>query len=88
MSLNEKLYKIMAETKAIEKNLTIEFKTNKYSAVSESSVLNEIKPLLKKYKVIILPVGQDMQQSGNLTLLNCKWEIIDTESGESKILIS
>ena len=86
--LYKKLLAIMNETKAIEKNLTIEFKTAKYKAVSESAVLNEIKPLLKKHGVMILPIETDMEQTGTLTKLTVKWKVVDCESGEFEILSS
>lgn len=88
MGLYNKLYELMCETKAIEKNMTIQFKTSNYTAVSESSILNEIKPLLKKYKLIILPVGLEIKQENNLTTLNVQWKIIDVETGEYEILTS
>ena len=86
--LYKKLLAIMNETKAIEKNLTIEFKTAKYKAVSESAVLNEIKPLLKKHGVMILPIETEMEQTGTLTKLTVKWKVVDCESGEFEILSS
>lgn len=86
LKLYQKLHEIMCETKAIEKNMTIEFKTSKYKAISESAILNEIKPLLKKYKVIILPAGVDIKQENNLTTLNTTWKIVDIESGEFEII--
>ena len=87
-NLYRKLYEIMGETKAIDKDMTIEFKSTKYSAISESNILNEIKPLLKKYKIIILPIDVNMTQSGTLTSMVVKWKIVDVESGEYEILSS
>ena len=87
-NLYRKLYEIMGETKAIDKDMTIEFKSTKYSAISESNILNEIKPLLKKYKIIILPIDVNMTQSGTLTSMVVKWKIVDVESGEWEVLSS
>ena len=93
MGLYEKLYKIMDGSKAIEKNLTVQFKTSKYSAVSESAVLNEVKALLKENKVIILPVNvtQEYQERENrdaITRLLVTWKIIDAETGEFELVQS
>ena len=49
MGLYEKMFKVMEESEGIEKNMTVGFGSNSYKAVSEASVLNAIKPLLKKH---------------------------------------
>ena len=55
-NLYKKIALVMGETSGLAKDLAIEFKTTKYSAVSEKAVLNEIKPLLKKHGLVIVPV--------------------------------
>lgn len=88
MGLYKKLHDIMCRTTAISKDLTVSFKTTKYYAVSESAILNEVKPLLKEFGIIILPVGVTIDQRDSLTVLNTKWKIIDIETGEFEILES
>ena len=73
----------MSETKALPKDMSV---ANQYKAISEASVLNEIKPLLKKYRVIILPIEVETRQDGKLTILTAKYKAIDVESGEFEIL--
>lgn len=87
-NLYSKIHAVMMETKAIEKNMTISFKGTGYTAVSESAVLNEMKPLLKKHGLIIFPVSAEMSQQGNLTILRAGWKICDIESGECELLES
>lgn len=93
MGLYEKLYKIMDGSKAIDKDMTIQFKASKYSAVSESAVLNEVKALLKEFKVIILPVDvnqtyQERKDKEPITILLVTWKIIDAETGEFELIQS
>lgn len=73
----------MDETKALPKDMSV---AGQYKAISEAVVLNEIKPLLKKHKVIIFPVDVVSQQEGKLTMLETRFKIVDVESGESEVL--
>lgn len=100
MGLHAKMHAIMMESEAIEKNLSVGFGSNSYKAVSEASVLNAIKPLLKKHKVILFPVKievKDMVDSFNtskgesvrlMTQVKAQYKIVDVETGEFEILES
>lgn len=82
-NLYKKIYDIMDETKALPKDMSV---AGQYKAISEAVVLNEIKPLLKKHRVIIFPVDVTSKQEGKLTVLETKFKIVDIDSGESEIL--
>lgn len=96
MNLFEKMHNIMCETKALEKNMQV----GNYKAISEASVLNEIKPLLKKYKLIIFPISVEVKDIENtyndkygektrlMTQVNVQYKIVDVESSEFEILAS
>ena len=81
--LYEKLYQIMCKTKALPKDMSV---ANQYKAISEAVVLNEIKPLLKEYNVIIFPVEVSTRQDGKLTMLEAKFKVVDVDSGEFEII--
>lgn len=83
MGLYEKIYNVMAESSALEKDMSV---GGQYKAISEKMVLNEIKPLLKKHKLILIPIDVDVQQKDKLTVISAKYKIIDIETGESEIL--
>ena len=53
----------MNESEAIEKLMTVGSGTNSYKAVSEASMLNLVKPLFKKYKLIIFPIEGDIKDN-------------------------
>ncbi len=61
MSLFEKMFNVMNESEAIEKSMEVGTGKNSYKAVSEAAILNMIKPLFKKYKLIIFPVSGDIK---------------------------
>lgn len=63
MNLYEKMYNVMNESEAIEKNMTVGTGSNSYKAVSESEILNMVKPLFKKYRLIIFPIDGDMKDN-------------------------
>ena len=83
MGLYKKMHDIMNESKALEKDLNV---AGQYKAISEATVLNEIKPLLKKHGVIIFPVESTATQEGKITQITAKYKIVDVESGESETL--
>jgi len=91
-----KIYNVMNESISLEKNTTVGQGTKgEYKAVGEKEVLNAIKPLLKKYKLIILPVDGTIEEKVDsvmqyskdatriITQLKVKFLIIDAETGES-----
>lgn len=98
MSLHEKMYQIMCETSALEKKMTVGSGNNSYRAISEAAVLNEIKPLLKKHKLILFPITAEITEVVNtyqgykgettrlMSQVSARYKIVDVESGEEEIL--
>ena len=72
LKLYQKMYAVMNESEAIEKSMTVGSGNNSYKAVSEASMLNLIKPLFKKHKLIVFPI--DGEISENVMI----WEKTDT----------
>lgn len=103
MSLHEKIYNVMVDSEGLTKDKSVGSGTNSYKAVSESEVLNMLKPLFKKHKLIVIPVDGDISENNstfdsefngkittkqrNVTQLKCNFKIIDTETGEFEILV-
>lgn len=102
MSLYEKIYNVMCDSAGLEKDLVVGSGSNSYKAVGEKEVLNMMKPLFKKYKLIIFPIDGDITEQNsiydstyknevttktrNVTQLKVKFKIIDIESNESEII--
>jgi len=64
--LYQKMFAVMSESEAIEKNMTVGKGSNAYKAVSEASMLNMVKPLFKKYKLVIFPIDADIKEIVNV----------------------
>lgn len=89
----------MVESEGLEKNMVVGAGTNSaYKAISESSVLNVIKPLLKKHGIVIFPVGVEIKEEHSeyqgkygmtqrfLSCVHAKYKIVDADTGEFEIL--
>ena len=99
-NLYKKMHAVMSETKSLERDKEVGYGRNAYKAISESNVLNEIKPLFKKHGLIIFPISVDVvdrvdtfttkdgESSRLMTQVIPKWKIVDVESGESEIITS
>jgi hypothetical protein len=103
MSLYEKIYSIMNESMGLEKDLLVGKGDSAYRAVGEKEVLNMLKPLFKKYKLIVFPICGDISEqnsifdtsydgkvttkSRNVTQIKVNFKIVDIESGESEMLV-
>jgi len=95
-----KIYNVMCATEAIEKKTTVGKGTKgEYKAVGEADVLNMVKPLFKKEKLIILPVDGEITEhvdrtiayakegTRSITQLKVYYDIIDAETGESTRIV-
>lgn len=88
----------MAETEGLSKDLSVGFGNNSYKAVSESAVLNVVKPLLKKHGLILFPINVEVEnwkdefttRNGDsarlVTQIKATYKIVDTDTGESELL--
>ena len=94
--LATKIYNVMCDTASIEKNLTVGSNSNSYKAIGEKAVLNMIKPLFKKHKLILIPKDGDISENlfeyvdgygknklRAITQLKIVFTIVDVETGES-----
>lgn len=103
MSLYQKMYNVMTESEGLEKDLVVGSGNNSYRAIGEKEVLNMLKPLFKKHKLIVFPIDGDISEENsvfdtsykgevttktrNVTQLKVKFKIVDVENGESEILV-
>ena len=82
----------MCETEGLEKSMQVGDKDKSYSykAISEKVVLNAVKPLLKKNRLIVFPVEVSIEENNTrkMTQLKVKWKIVDIDSGEFEYLES
>lgn len=79
MAIYRKVHLIMCETAGLTKDVRVNYGKTNYTAVGEASVLNEIKPLLKKHGVVVIPEEVVSRQVGQITTLDVKWRFVDIE---------
>lgn len=93
----------MSESEGLEKDLVVGTGQSSYRAIGEKEVLNMLKPLFKKHKLIIFPVDGEMKETNstweaenygkketktrNVTQLKVKYKIVDIESNESETIV-
>lgn len=95
-----KIYNVMCATEGLKKDLVVGKDTKgAYRAVGEKAVLNMIKPLLIKEKLIIRPIDGTIEDYVNKTIAYAKegtraitqiklfFEITDVETGESTQIV-
>lgn len=100
MGIFEKMYNVMCEAEAIEKNMTVGTGSNSYKAVSEAEILNTVKPLFKKHRLIIFPVDGTMKDNAMVytkkdnenamravTELKVTYRIVDIDSKEHQDVV-
>jgi hypothetical protein len=67
MNIYEKVCAITHEASQVAKGMEVKLPNGSYKAVSEGDVLHAIKPLLEKYKVLILPIHRQILGNPYLT---------------------
>jgi len=97
-ALAMKIYNVMCDTEALEKNITVGKGNNSYQAIGEATVLNVMKPLFKEHKLIMFPtrtVAKEITEQypdpydksktklKSITQLVITFILADAETGES-----
>jgi len=85
--LYEKLARIMDETSHVLRDKRIEMKSGQgYNVTTEAAVLEMIRPLLVREKLLYFPIDAQVQLVGNVAVATCKYKFVDSETGESEII--
>lgn len=93
----------MSESEGLEKDLVVGTGQSSYKAVGEKEVLNMLKPLFKKHRLVVFPISGIMTEENsavetsykgevttkvrNVTQLTVQFKIVDIDTGESEILV-
>lgn len=89
----QKLHRIMEEVGYLQKNQKIEYGNTKYTAVTETAVLQVIRPKLVEYGLVLLPilgnvVPEQSSKGAWVTTVDVSYKIVDVETGEFETLWS
>lgn len=63
MNIYEKIQAVSAMVKNVEKNLTVGYGNSSYKAVADGDVLAKVKEAEQKYRLVSIPVKQEMLNS-------------------------
>ncbi|MNR93683.1 ERF superfamily protein [compost metagenome] len=86
--LYQKISQVMQDVDYLQKDDRVEFGNTKYRAISEEKVTSTVRESLIRNKLVILPIEQFHSREGNLSTVDVKYKIVDTETGEYEILVS
>ena len=78
LNICQKVNKVMEEVEKVKKTGYNEF--NKYEYATEEDILKEVRPMLIKYRLIILPSIFEEKRENDLTTLRFNFRIIDIDS--------
>ncbi|MCY9513275.1 ERF family protein [Paenibacillus apiarius] len=86
--LYQKMSAVMQKVDYLQKDDRVEFGTTKYNAISEEKVTSAVREALIEQKLVIFPFEQEHRRDGNLTSVDVKYKIVDTETGEYEVIVS
>lgn len=76
-----KIANVMKGIRTVKKNGWNEY--NKYDYATEKDLLDEVKPLLLKNGLIIVPNVIDQKRTGDIATVKVEFDLIDIETGEA-----
>ena len=88
MNIYEKITAIMQDVQYLAKDDHVEFGSTKYKALSEEKVTSIMRSELLKYKLIVYPLAQTANRTGNITHVDVIYRMVNTENPEEYIDIA
>lgn len=88
MNLHEKLLAIMGEIEYLKKDSNVDYGQTHYRAMSEEKVTKTVRDKLIKYKVVMYPVQQTWERTGNISHVDVVYHIVDAENPEDHIAVT
>ena len=88
MNLHEKLLAIMSEIEYLKKDSNVSYGQTKYKAMSEEKVTKTVREKFIKHKIVMYPVEQAWERVGNVSHVDVKYRIVDTENPGDSIIIA
>ncbi len=77
-----KILSIMEAVQRLEKDTNVSFGKTDYKALSEEKVTSILRDQMIKQKLIVFPVEMFSHREGQITHVDVKYRIVDTESGQ------
>ncbi|EJW14116.1 ERF family protein [Paenibacillus alvei] len=86
--LYQKMSAVMQKVDYLQKDDRVEFGNTKYNAITEEKVTSTVRDALIEQGLVIFPFEQAHSKEGNLTTVDVKYKIVDTETGEYEVIVS
>lgn len=87
MNIYEKILAIMQDIQYLAKDDHVKFGSTDYKALSEEKVTSVMRDELIKNKLVVFPIAQDSNRSGNITHVDTKYRMVNVEKPDEFIEI-
>lgn len=88
IKLYQKMLNVYKAVDYLQKDDEVKFGQTNYKAISEEKVTSTVRAALVENGLIVFPIEQVHKKEGNLTTVDVKYKLVDTETGEHEIIVS
>ena len=88
MNIYEKITAIMRDVQYLAKDDKVEFGSTKYKALSEEKVTSIMRAEMLKYSLVVFPVSQIANRSGQITHVDVTYRLVNVENPDEFIEIA
>lgn len=88
MNIYEKIAAIMKDVQYLAKDDHVSFGSTSYKALSEEKVTSIMRAELLKYNLVVFPVSQATNRTGNITHVDVVYRMVNVENPEESIEIA
>lgn len=87
MNIYEKLLAARQEIGYLQKDGKVAFGSTSYKAITDEKVMTTVRPILDKYKLVMLIDSIQMSRNGTLTEAVITWRFVNAEKPDEFILV-
>ena len=87
MNIYEKLLAARQEIGYLQKDGKVAFGSTSYKAITDEKVMTTVRPILDKYKIVMLIENIQMSRNGSLTEAVITWRFVNAEDPKESILV-
>lgn len=88
MNIYEKIAAIMQDVQYLAKDDHVSFGSTSYKALSEEKVTSIMRAEMLKHKLVVFPVSQIANRTGNITHVDVVYRMVNVENPEESIEIA
>lgn len=88
MNIYEKIAAIMQDVQYLAKDDNVSFGSTSYKALSEEKVTSIMRAEMLKHKLVVFPVSQIANRTGNITHVDVVYRMVNVENPEESIEIA